>query len=68
MRRTEALRAALLFDHGKQEEAKIVLEVLQQDFINEALIGVSLDSEKDTQVLVLSLLGIIKKEQPLYSE
>ena len=46
----------------------MVLEVLQQDFINEALIGVSLDSEKDTQVLVLSLLGIIKKEQPLYSE
>lgn len=61
IRKAEALKAATLIDQGSLPDAKSILEQLYRDY--EALTSSEeIDKERDNQVLVYSLLGIIKKD------
>lgn len=65
MRRTEALRAAQLIDRGKIIEAKEILEALKAEY--DCVID-SEEGDKDTIVLVYSLLGILKQDSKNHKE
>ncbi len=58
IRKVQALKAASLIDIGQLPDAKVILEQLYSDY--EKLTDI--DNERDNQVLVYSLLGIIKKD------
>ena len=58
IRKVQALKAASLIDIGQLPDAKGILEQLYSDY--EKLTDI--DNERDNQVLVYSLLGIIKKD------
>ena len=58
IRKVQALKAASLIDIGQLPDAKAILEQLYSDY--ETLTDI--DNERDNQVLVYSLLGIIKKD------
>ena len=58
IRKVQALKAASLIDIGQLPDAKAILEQLYSDY--EKLTDI--DNERDNQVLVYSLLGIIKKD------
>lgn len=51
MREVSGLRAALLIDKGEIEEAKEMLRELVKETFSE--------NERDTEVVVLSLLGLL---------
>ena len=58
IRKVQALKAASLIDIGQLPDAKAILEQLYSEY--EKLTDI--DNERDNQVLVYSLLGIIKKD------
>ena len=58
IRKVQALKAASLIDIGQLPDAKAILEQLYSDYEKVT----DIENESDNQVLVYSLLGIIKKD------